>query len=168
MRMRFECSSRRIRKKGFLDLDLDPSWTSCRKLNGWKRKKCHYPGAFLPGAGYPGRGRLYRRQPGLAQQAERPGQTWSCSPAYTLWPKQQRSSIRLKKVVIPDFHASCSLSDSCPPSFEQFKQKHPDHIVISYINCSAGIKALSDIICTSSNAQKLESLPRARKSFCPG
>ncbi|MGI9191535.1 MAG: quinolinate synthase NadA [Chitinophagaceae bacterium] len=61
-----------------------------------------------------------------------------------------------KKVVLPDLHAGCSLSDSCPPAlFQQFKAKHPDHLVISYINCSAGIKALSDIICTSSNAQKI-------------
>lgn len=66
-----------------------------------------------------------------------------------------------KKVVLPDLHAGCSLSDSCPPAlFQQFKAKHPNHLVISYINCSAGIKALSDIICTSSNAQKIvESLP---------
>lgn len=61
-----------------------------------------------------------------------------------------------KKVVLPDLHAGCSLSDSCPPAlFQQFKAKHPNHLVISYINCSAGIKALSDIICTSSNAQKI-------------
>ncbi len=66
-----------------------------------------------------------------------------------------------KKVLIPDMNAGCSLSDSCPPDlFRQFKEKHPDHVVISYINCSAGIKALSDIICTSSNAQRIvESLP---------
>ena len=67
----------------------------------------------------------------------------------------------LKKVIIPDLNAGCSLSDSCPPSlFTKFKEQHPDHLVISYINCSAGIKALSDLICTSSNAQKIvESLP---------
>ena len=66
-----------------------------------------------------------------------------------------------KKVLLPDLNAGCSLSDSAPPSlFKVFKERHPDHLVISYINCSAGIKALSDIICTSSNAQKIvESLP---------
>lgn len=70
-----------------------------------------------------------------------------------------------KKVVLPDLKAGCSLSDSCPPAlFKQFREKHPDHLVISYINCSAGIKALSDIICTSSNAQKIvESLPQDQK-----
>jgi quinolinate synthase len=66
-----------------------------------------------------------------------------------------------KKVLIPDLKAGCSLSDSCPPDlFRKFKEQHPDHTVISYINCSAGIKALSDIICTSSNAKAIvDSLP---------
>jgi quinolinate synthase len=66
-----------------------------------------------------------------------------------------------KKVLLPDLNAGCSLSDSAPPPlFKLFKEKHPDHLVVTYINCSAGIKALSDIICTSSNAQKIvESLP---------
>lgn len=67
-----------------------------------------------------------------------------------------------KKVVLPDLKAGCSLADSCPPeSFQKFVQAHPDHYVISYINCSAEIKALSDIICTSSNALKIiESVPK--------
>lgn len=57
------------------------------------------------------------------------------------------------KVLIPDLKAGCSLSDSCPPNqFKAFKELYPDHLVISYINCSAEIKALSDVICTSSNA----------------
>ena len=66
-----------------------------------------------------------------------------------------------KKVLLPDLKAGCSLSDSAPPAlFKLFKDKHPNHLVITYINCSAGMKALSDIICTSSNAQKIiESLP---------
>jgi quinolinate synthase len=67
-----------------------------------------------------------------------------------------------KKVLLPDLNAGCSLSDSAPPElFKKFKDKYPDHLVITYINCSAGMKALSDIICTSSNAQKIvESLPK--------
>jgi quinolinate synthase len=66
-----------------------------------------------------------------------------------------------KKVLLPDLKAGCSLADSAPPElFRKFKEKYPDHLVISYINCSAGIKALSDIICTSSNAEKIiESVP---------
>ncbi|MBL7110842.1 MAG: quinolinate synthase NadA [Bacteroidales bacterium] len=62
----------------------------------------------------------------------------------------------LKKVIIPDMEAGCSLADSCPPAeFKKFKKLYPDHIVVSYINCSASIKALSDIICTSGNAVKV-------------
>ena len=70
-----------------------------------------------------------------------------------------------KKVIIPDMEAGCSLSDSCPPDeFEAFVKSHPNHIVVSYVNCSAEIKALSDIICTSSNALKvIESIPKKRK-----
>ncbi len=66
-----------------------------------------------------------------------------------------------KKVLLPDLKAGCSLADSAPaPLFKAFRDKHPDHIVISYINCTADIKALSDIICTSSNAVKIiESVP---------
>ena len=70
-----------------------------------------------------------------------------------------------KKVILPDLEAGCSLADSCPPAeFKKFKKEHPDHIVISYINCSAQIKALSDIICTSSNAVKVvNSFPEDQK-----
>lgn len=67
-----------------------------------------------------------------------------------------------KKVVLPDMQAGCSLADSCPPdAFSAFKAKYPDHKVISYINCSAAIKTMSDVICTSSNAVRIvESFPK--------
>jgi len=70
-----------------------------------------------------------------------------------------------KKVIIPDLDAGCSLADSAPPeSFKQWLDKYPDHTVISYINCSAEVKAMSDIICTSANAQKvIESIPEDQK-----
>jgi quinolinate synthase len=66
-----------------------------------------------------------------------------------------------KLVLLPDLDAGCSLADSCPPeAFAAFKAKHSDHLVISYINCTAEIKAMSDIICTSSNAVKIvEQIP---------
>jgi quinolinate synthase len=67
-----------------------------------------------------------------------------------------------KKVLLPDLKAGCSLADSAPaPLFKAFKDKHPDHLVVSYINCTAEIKALSDIICTSGNAKAIiESIPK--------
>lgn len=67
-----------------------------------------------------------------------------------------------KKVLLPDLKAGCSLADSCPPdAFRKLKEQYPDHIVVTYINCSAEIKTLSDIVCTSSNAEKIiNSIPR--------
>jgi quinolinate synthase len=61
-----------------------------------------------------------------------------------------------KLVLLPDLKAGCSLADGCPaPLFQAFRERHPDHVAITYINCSAEVKALSDIICTSSNAEKI-------------
>jgi quinolinate synthase len=70
-----------------------------------------------------------------------------------------------KIVVLPDMDAGCSLEDSCPPEqFKRFREKHPDHIALTYINCSAAVKALSDIIVTSSSAEKIISqLPKDQK-----
>jgi len=70
-----------------------------------------------------------------------------------------------KKVLLPDLKAGCSLAESCPADeFAKFKADRPDHIVISYVNCSADVKALTDIVCTSSNAvQIIESLPKEQK-----
>ena len=67
-----------------------------------------------------------------------------------------------KKVLLPDLMAGCSLADSCPPdAFKKLVEAHPDHVVITYVNCSADVKALSDIICTSSNAEKIvNSVPK--------
>ena len=70
-----------------------------------------------------------------------------------------------KKVLLPDLKAGCSLADSCPPEdFKLFKKKYPNAIVVTYINCSAEIKTLSDIVCTSSNAIKvIESIPNDKE-----
>ena len=70
-----------------------------------------------------------------------------------------------KKVILPDMDAGCSLSDSAPPDqFREWLKQFPNHVVISYINCSADVKAMSDIICTSANAKKvIESVPKDKK-----
>ena len=75
-----------------------------------------------------------------------------------------------KTVILPDLNAGCSLADSAPPEkFAEWVEKYNDHVVISYINCSAAVKAMSDIICTSSNAEKIiRSVPADRKiAFAP-
>jgi len=70
-----------------------------------------------------------------------------------------------KQVLLPDLAAGCSLADSCPPPlFAKFKAQYPDAVVVSYINCTAEIKAMSDIICTSSNAEKIvRSIPESQR-----
>ena len=70
-----------------------------------------------------------------------------------------------KKVLVPDMNAGCSLADSCPADeFEKFVKQHPDHTVISYVNTSAAVKALTDIVVTSSNARKIvDQLPQDEK-----
>ena len=61
-----------------------------------------------------------------------------------------------KKVLLPDVLAGCSLAESCPPeAFQKLKDQYPDHVVVTYINCSAEIKAMSEWVCTSSNAEKV-------------
>jgi quinolinate synthase len=61
-----------------------------------------------------------------------------------------------KRVIVPDLEAGCSLADGCPaPAFADWLEQYPDHTVVSYINCTAEVKALSDVICTSSNAAKI-------------
>ena len=70
-----------------------------------------------------------------------------------------------KTVLLPDIDAGCSLADDCPPDkFKEFIDSNPDHYVVSYINCSAEVKAQSDFICTSSNAVSLvKNLPKDKK-----
>ena len=69
-----------------------------------------------------------------------------------------------KKVVVPDLLAGCSLAEGCPaPQYKLFREQHPDHVAITYINCSAEVKALSDIICTSSSAERIiNQIPREK------
>jgi quinolinate synthase len=69
-----------------------------------------------------------------------------------------------RQVLLPDLKAGCSLSDRCPPgAFKAFKEKHPDAFVVSYVNSSAAVKAMSDVICTSSNAVRIvNQVPRDR------
>ena len=102
---------------------------------------------------------------GLAQQAEKTNADIIVFAGVHFMAETAKILNPNKKVLLPDLKAGCSLSDSAPPAlFKMFKDKHPDHVVITYINCSAGIKALSDIICTSSNAEKIiESLPKDQK-----
>lgn len=155
-----------ILDKGWLNIEVDPSLDLIGEINYLKKEKnatllAHYyqNSDIQDIADYIG------DSLGLAQQAQKSkadiilfaGVHFMAETAKILNPD--------KKVLIPDLKAGCSLADSCPPDdFAKFKEAHPDHLVITYINCTAEIKALSDIICTSSNAvQIVESLPENQK-----
>ncbi len=155
-----------LEKKGFLDLEIDPTLDLFAEIEKLKKEKnaillAHYyqEPDIQDVADYIG------DSLGLAQQAASTDADIIVFAGVHFMAETAKILNPDKKVLLPDLKAGCSLSDSCPPPlFKAFKDKHPDHIVISYINCSAGIKALSDIICTSTNARKIvESLPEDQK-----
>src|SRR4030095_12765917 len=164
--MNIEAAAKEIEKNGFLDLEVDPTMDLFHEIERLKKEKnaillAHYyqEPDIQDVADYIG------DSLGLAQEAEKTKADIIVFAGVHFMAETAKILNPHKKVLLPDLKAGCSLADSCPPEeFKKFKEKYPDHIVISYINCSAGIKALSDIICTSSNAQKIvESLPADQK-----
>ena len=162
----FIASKNEIEEKGFLDLDLDPTMDLFAEIERLKKEKNAVILAHLyqePDiqdiADYVG------DSLGLAQQAAKTSADMIVFAGVHFMAETAKILNPSKKVVIPDLKAGCSLSESCPPPlFKKFKEQHPDHVVISYINCSAGIKALTDVICTSSNAKIIvESFPKEQK-----
>lgn len=157
---------RDLEAKGFIDVPVDPSLDLVQEILRLKKEKnavilAHYyqDAEIQDLADYIG------DSLGLSQQAAKTdadvivfaGVHFMAETAKILSPE--------KKVLLPDLKAGCSLSDSCPPHlFAKFKEQYPDHLVITYVNCTAELKALSDIVCTSSNAvQIVESLPADQK-----
>lgn len=155
-----------IEKRGFYDVAIDPALDLFAEIKRLKKEKNavllahYYQDADIQDiADYIG------DSLGLARQAEKTDADMIVFAGVHFMAETAKILNPTKKVVIPDLKAGCSLSDSCPPPlFKRFKEAHPDHIVISYINCSAGIKALSDVIVTSSNAQFIvENFPKEQK-----
>lgn len=155
-----------VDQKGFLDINLDPTLDLFAEIERLKKEKnavllAHYyqEPDIQDVADYIG------DSLGLAQQAEKTKADMIVFAGVHFMAETAKILNPSKKVVIPDLKAGCSLSDSCPPPlFKKFKERHPDHVVVSYINCSAGIKALSDVIVTSSNAKIIvESFPKDQK-----
>ncbi|MGB2996775.1 MAG: quinolinate synthase NadA [Ferruginibacter sp.] len=155
-----------LEKKGFLDIEVDPALDLFLEIEKLKKEKnaiilAHYyqEPDIQDVADFIG------DSLGLAQKAQSTTADMIVFAGVHFMAETAKILNPSKKVVLPDLKAGCSLSDSAPPAlFKAFRDKYPDHIVITYINCSAGMKALSDIICTSSNAQKIiESLPANQK-----
>src|SRR6188508_2833591 len=161
-----EIIKKSVEEKGFLDIELDPVLDLFSEIEKLKKEKnaiilAHYyqEPDIQDVADYIG------DSLGLSQKAASTDADIIVFAGVHFMAETAKILNPTKKVLLPDLNAGCSLSDSAPPAlFKIFRDKHPDHIVITYINCSAGMKALSDIICTSSNAQKIvESLPADQK-----
>ena len=155
-----------VEKKGFIDLDVDKSIRIVDEINRMRKEKntvilAHYyqEGEIQDIADFVGDS-LALSQQAAATKADIilfAGVHFMAETAKILAPD--------KKVLIPDQQAGCSLADSCPPDeFAAFKAKYPGHTVVSYVNTTAEIKAMTDIICTSTNAlQIIQSLPEDEK-----
>jgi quinolinate synthase len=146
-----------VSEKGFLDIEVDARLDLFAEIERLKKEKnavilAHYyqEPDIQDVADYIG------DSLGLAQQASKTNADMIVFAGVHFMAETAKILNPSKKVLLPDLKAGCSLADSAPgPLFKAFREKHPDHIVVSYINCSAEVKALSDIICTSSNAVKI-------------
>jgi quinolinate synthase len=155
-----------IEEKGYLDISVNPSLDLFHEIEKLKKEKnavilAHYyqDADIQDVADYIG------DSLGLSQQAAKTNADIIVFAGVQFMAETAKILSPQKKVLLPDLKAGCSLADSCPADeFKEFKAAHPDHLVISYVNCSAQIKALTDIVCTSSNAlQIIESLPLTQK-----
>ncbi len=155
-----------VEKKGFLDIEVNVQMDLFAEIERLKKEKnaivlAHYyqESDIQDVADFLG------DSLGLAQKAQSTQADMIVFAGVHFMAETAKILNPTKKVVLPDLKAGCSLADSAPAGpFKAFKEQHPNHIVISYINCTSHIKALSDIICTSSNAEAiLNSLPKEQK-----
>jgi quinolinate synthase len=152
--------------KGFVDEEIDPTLDLYAEIEKLKKEKnavilAHYyqEGEIQDIADYIG------DSLGLSQQAAKTDADIIVFAGVHFMAETAKILSPTKTVLLPDLKAGCSLADSCPPHlFKKFKESYPDHLVITYVNCTAELKAMSDIVCTSSNAvQIVESLPADQK-----
>jgi quinolinate synthase len=162
MNQNIETAQENLNKNGFLDLELDPSLDLFEEIKKLKKEKnmvllAHYyqDSEIQDLADYIG------DSLGLAQQAASTKADIIVFAGVHFMAETAKMLNPDKKVLLPDLKAGCSLADSCPaPVFARFKEKYPDHVVVSYINCTADLKVLTDICCTSTNARQIiDSIP---------
>lgn len=152
-----------LTQTGYLDLEIDPMLDLFEEIERLKKEKnaiilAHYyqEADIQDIADYIG------DSLGLSQQAAKTDADMIVFAGVHFMAETAKMLSPTKKVLLPDLKAGCSLADSCPPPlFRKFKEKYPDHVVVSYINCTAELKTLTDICCTSTNAvQIIESIPK--------
>ncbi len=152
--MPLEEAKKSLERRGYLAVETDPTMDFEAEINRLKKEKnaiilAHYyvDSDIQDIADFIGDSLQ------LAQEAERTDADIIVFAGVHFMAETAKMLNPSKKVLLPDLKAGCSLADSCPPNiFRKFKEKHPDHVVVSYINCTAELKTLTDICCTSSNA----------------
>ena len=151
-----------LSKKGYLDIEVDPTLDLFEAIEKLKKEKnaiilAHYyqEPEIQDIADYVG------DSLGLSQKAASTNADMIVFAGVHFMAETAKILSPQKKVLLPDLKAGCSLADSCPPDlFSKFKAKYPDHLVVSYINCTAELKTMTDICCTSTNAVHIiESIP---------
>ncbi|MDX1685996.1 MAG: quinolinate synthase NadA [Saprospiraceae bacterium] len=158
-------AEKQLDEKGFLPIDVDPTLDLENEIKRLKKEKnavilAHYyqEGDIQDIADYIG------DSLGLSQQAARTDADIIVFAGVHFMAETAKMLNPEKKVLLPDLKAGCSLADSCPPHiFRKFKERYPDHVVVSYINCTAELKTLTDICCTSTNSVHIiNSIPEDR------
>jgi len=161
--MSLTTATAKLERNGFLDLEVDPTLDLVAEINRLKREKnavilAHYyqDSEIQDIADYIG------DSLGLSQKAATTEADIIVFAGVHFMAETAKMLSPTKKVLLPDLKAGCSLADSCPPAlFRKFKEKYPDQTVVSYINCTAELKTLTDICCTSTNAVAIiESIPK--------
>ena len=150
----FAVAKKDLNKLGYLDIEVDPTLDLYEEINKLKKEKnaiilAHYyqESDIQDIADYIG------DSLGLSQMAEKTDADIIVFAGVHFMAETAKILSPHKKVLLPDLKAGCSLADSCPPHlFKKFKEKYPDHVVVSYINCTAELKTLTDICCTSTNS----------------
>ncbi|PHN01006.1 quinolinate synthase NadA [Flavilitoribacter nigricans] len=159
-------AKKNLEKNGYLDLEVDPTLDLFEEIEKLKKEKnaiilAHYyqEADIQDIADYIG------DSLGLSQQAASTDADMIVFAGVHFMAETAKMLSPDKKVILPDLKAGCSLADSCPPElFRKFKAKYPDHVVVSYINCTAELKTLTDICCTSTNAVHIiESIPKDKE-----
>lgn len=161
-----ELEMQQLQRLGYLDKEIDPALDLIGAIKQLKKEKnavilAHYyqESEIQDLADYVG------DSLGLSQEAAKTEADMIVFAGVHFMAETAKILNPNKKVLLPDLKAGCSLADSCPPKlFKKFKEKYPDHIVVSYINCTAELKTLTDICCTSTNAvQIIDSIPEGQK-----
>lgn len=156
-------AEKQLDQQGFLPIEVDPTLDLVEEINRLKKEKnavilAHYyqEGEIQDIADFVG------DSLGLSQQAAETDADIIVFAGVHFMAETAKMLNPQKKVLLPDLKAGCSLADSCPPHiFKKFKDRYPDHVVVSYINCTAELKTLTDICCTSTNSEHIiNSIPR--------